>query len=268
MDIYRQHSNLRHQCMANKHQSSCAIVCGGRSSVFAREIDDADIIAVNTGGFVEPQRLRFWFLETVDQFFTSGETLKASTLRIIDMANQNFSGQFLFNPAQPGAGQLSNIAWAGINRLGVPRVLYNHDRHGSVAKMRALSECFKNYEVPHPIVHCAGSLSLAASFAVFLGYQEISVYGADFNNEYFFHHDESPEAIFLRDREKLLLTSHDSINREKHEAAHREGKHPVNSLDLVSGWGQVPISQFMNLLIESTSANILWRWCSTGDLGK
>ena len=268
MDIYRQHLNLRNQSMAHKQRGSCAIVCGGKTALLAREIRDVDLIAVNSGGFVEPRRTRYWFFETTDQLFTSGDALRAITLRSIYMANQNFSGQFLFNPAQPGAGQVSNLMWAGIERLGVPRVLYNHIQHGSVAKMQAMSAGFKKYDLPHPIVHCAGSLSLAASFAVFMGYNEISVYGADFNNEYFFHFEESPEAAMLQQRENLLINAHDSRNRGKHESAMREGNHPVNSLSLVSSWGHIPISQFMNLLIESTSTEILWRWCSTGDLGK
>jgi hypothetical protein len=268
MDIYTQYHNLMRECVVHKTGDSCAIVCGGKSAVQVRETYGLDLIAVNSGGFVDPRRTKFWFFETVDQLFTSGDELSAAFAQSIQMAAEGFSGKFLFNPAQPGAGQLSNMMWAGIERLGVPRLLYQDDKHGSVCKMQALAASYREHKVEHPVIHCAGSLSLAASFAVLMGYREISVYGADFNNDYFFQFENTAVTKVLRQREGLLLSAHDRENRKKHESAMSAGSHPVDTTGLVATWGQIPISQFMALLIDSTSQSILWRWCSTGNLRK
>ncbi len=257
---------------SKKSSLAVDIVCAGRSGLnYNSESSANDLVCVNNAGFLANPPT-FWFLEVAGTNLI--KKYPEQYVELLDILSDAKiligSGLFIYNPLQPGVDHYGTISMAGSQRMGIMPIQIA-DGSDHLTQLIRLKKEYTDKGLKTPIIHNAGSLSLALTFCVLIGYQIINIYGADFDSAYFYDLDEdnmkfqkirSLHQFYRAHPQSFFGTTEGKI----HEECLKSGVHPTNSYDVVSRWNHMPMSTFIPLYADVFCQDIVLNWKSYGIL--
>jgi hypothetical protein len=257
---------------SKKSSHAVDIVCAGRSGLnYNYDSSDNDLVCVNYAGFLANPPT-FWYFEVAESNLMNNYPDRyAEMLDLLSVAKRIIGdGLFIYNPIQPGVNHHDTISMVGSTRLGILPVQINDgtDHHKQLIRWK---KEFQGNGLRTPIIHNAGSLSLALTFCVLIGYQEINIYGADFDSTYFYDIEDNNEKYakvrschnFYRETPQALFGPSEG---KIHEECLKSGMHPTNSSAVVSRWNHLPMASFIPLYAGIFCRDIAINWKSYGIL--
>ena len=257
---------------SKKSSHAVDIVCAGRSALnYNTEKSTNDLVCINYAGFLANPPT-FWFFEVVGANLINNYPDKYAELLdlLTDAKKLIGDGLFVHNPIQSEVEHIDTISMVGSLRLGILPIQIN-DGSDHRSQLIRLQKEFKNNGLRSPVIHNAGSLSLALTFCVLIGYKEINIYGADFDSNYFYDIKEDNENLrkvrsFHRFYRETPQAFFEPSEGKVHEECLKSGMHPTNSSAVVSRWNHLPMGLFIPLYARIFCTDIVVNWKSYGIL--
>lgn len=265
--IFENQVDLKNRAYDFKKNNRLRIVCSGCSSLSMNEDPSWDYLTINAAVCLvaDPTYIFYEFVRPkVDSYSLNSYQL------LLDVIRSRSRSLVVSNGSQPGCDP--SAMTFDFDHFYFSPFLISGNENQITQTVRALEREARKVGAGYPIIHHAGSLSSACGFACLLEYELIEVWGADFDNKYYFDIldiSKMKKAVDIRYLTSLKVSdkkyksnpeSVGHVDAVAHRKAFAEGRHPCDSESVVGRWGHLPLSKFIPVYLGLyEGGDVVWR---------